>query len=259
MSAAGSLVFCLTDEDNLVVTATLEALKSVRSEQRELFLPILECLDSPDPRCAAALRRPSRRSPTRLCPFVPSCNQRQRLVCALQRSGSACVSRQPRAAYLVQGLKDHNERVRYMALCVLVRADPQGLTNTCVLAIGRRACCARRPTASGGDGRPATEAAGQQALGAKLDVWCLPGTGGTKCLRRPPMRFAASHLNFCTVHPCENRRPGSFFCFLEIRSSGQRCCWSRFSDAFTLIELLVVIAIIAILAALLLRRFREPD
>src|ERR1035437_10347301 len=93
-----------------------------------------------------------------------------------------------------------NEQVRYMALCVLVRADPQGLTNPCVLAIGAEGLLRSTPYSERrGTAALLLRAAGQQALGAKLDVWVPPRDGwdqvfteATNALRRLAPQFLHS-------------------------------------------------------------------
>jgi HEAT repeat protein len=79
---------------------------------------------------------------------------------------------------VLHGLRDNNAQVRYAALELLVKAAPRELTNAAVLAIGAWGLLRSNPGSEWqGDAALLLRAAGQQAQGAKPDVWVPPRDG----------------------------------------------------------------------------------
>jgi HEAT repeat protein len=167
-ASAAALLQCLKDEDKHVVVSALLALEHVPTNDQEILLGILDCLDSPDP----MLRR---YAVSALAPFgecvLPvlgrAVEDDDRIVRVRALRALASLGKRALPA-ITWGLKDDDPSVRGSALEALVQAAPSALTNTSVLALGAeglRSSGERREWAA-----QLLRAAGQQAAGGQPDL-----------------------------------------------------------------------------------------
>ncbi len=191
LAATPVLLQCLKDEDKEVVRVALIAFNRMRPKDPEVFLAVLECLESPEPQMR-------RNAVDALAPFADSafpalyravCSDEDKFVRikALQALASLGNRALPGIA---QGLKDSDDRVRGAALDVLVGSVPCALTNASVLKLAAE--WLTHPAPDGSRQKYAAlllRAAGQQAQGAKPNLlpsrdWDLVLAGATNVLRQ---------------------------------------------------------------------------